>query len=472
VRVFSKKLNVLRKIPLRRKISLLGDIKVDSLQELFIILIFALTLLLIISERVHKTLAAMTGAGFALIIAIIPDSEGNVLIPDVEHLLELLEVDLLLVIIGITLMVGVARTTGLFDYIAIVILKKSGNNQYKLLFALCVLTVIFSALLDAYMAILLIGSITIVGCEALDINPKPFILAEAIFAYLGGTMTRIASPPNLIIGGHFDVGFVEFFILTAPFVFITGIPTYIFWVYLFRKDFSKKISRSNYEEILLIDEKTVISNQKDFNIAVIILILTILGFAIASFLPFKIELGYIAIAGGFVMLGFIGESVDQALEKVEWSLVFFMIGLLTIVGVAEKIGILEVLAAPIEFLCEINLLGGVIALQWVNALASAVLDNIPVASVMTTVMDTLLEDYPALQFNPLLLSVVIGTNLGGNITPIGSASTVQAVSSLNRLDNSQFRVTFVEFVKYGGLTSILQLLIGSFYIIGFWLLVI
>ncbi len=444
----------------------------DSLLEILIILVFALTLLLIVSERVHKTLAAMMGAGFALIIAIIPDSDGNVLIPDIEHLLELLEVDLLLVIIGITLMVGIARTTGLFDYIAIVVLKKSGDNQYKLLFALCVLTLIFSALLDAYMAILLIGSITIVGCEALDINPKPFILAEAIFADLGGTMTRIASPPNLIIGGHFDVGFVEFFILTAPFVFVTGILTYIFWVYLFRKDFSKKIPRSNYEEILLIDEKTVINNQKDFNIAVIILILTIFSFAIASFLPFKIELGYIAIAGGFVMLGFIGESVDQALEKVEWSLVFFMIGLLTIVGVAEKVGILEVLAAPIEFLCEINLLGGIIALQWVNALASAVLDNIPVASVMTTVMDTLLQDYPTLPFNPLLLSVVIGTNLGGNITPIGSASTVQAVSSLNRLDKPQFRVTFLEFVKYGGITSILQLLIGSFYISVFWLLLI
>jgi Na+/H+ antiporter NhaD/arsenite permease-like protein len=341
------------------------------------------------------------------------------------------------------------------------------------------------------MAILLIGSITIVGCEALNINPKPFILGEAIFADLGGTMTRIASPPNLIIGGHFDIGFVEFFILTAPFVFVTGILTYIFWIFLYRKDFSKKISRRNYEEILLIDEKTVVNNQRDFNIAIIVLILTVFSFAIASFLPFKVELGYIAIAGGFVMLGLIGESVDQALEKVEWSLVFFMIvgesvdqalekvewslvffmiGLLTIVGVAEKVGILEILAAPIEFFCEINLLGGIIALQWINALASAVLDNIPVASVMTTVMDTLLEDYPALQFNPLLVSVVIGTNLGGNITPIGSASTVQAVSSLNRLDNPQFRVTFLEFVKYGGTTSILQLFIGSFYIIGLWLL--
>ena len=116
----------------------------------------------------------MMGAGFALIIAIIPDSQGIVLIPDVDHLLELLEIDLILVIIGVTLMVGVARTTGLFDYTAIVVLKKSGNNQYKLLFALCILTLIFSALLDAYMAILLIGSITIVGCEALNINPKPF----------------------------------------------------------------------------------------------------------------------------------------------------------------------------------------------------------------------------------------------------------------------------------------------------------
>ena len=442
----------------------------DSLIELLILLIFASTLLLIIFERVQKTLAAMMGAGFALLIAIIPGKDGIPLIPDVEHLLELLEVDLLLVIVGITLMVGIARTTGLFDYIAIVVLKKSGNNQYKLLFALCVLTVIFSALLDAYMAILLIGSITIVGCDALDINPKPFILAEAIFANLGGTMTRIASPPNLIIGGHFDIGFVEFFILTAPYVFITGIVTYIFWAFLFRKDFSKKISRIKYNEILLIDEKTVISNQKDFTIAVIVLILTIFCFAIVSFLPFKIELGYIAIAGGFIMLGLIGESVEKSLEKVEWPLVFFMIGLLTIVGVAEKVGILEILAAPIEFFCSIDLLGGIIALQWINAVASALLDNIPVASVMTSVLDTLLEDYPALKFNPLLVSVVIGTNLGGNITQIGSASTVQSVSILNRLDNPKFRVTFMEFLKYGGITAALQLLIGSFYIIGLWVI--
>ncbi|MCK4848121.1 MAG: hypothetical protein KAT16_03775, partial [Candidatus Heimdallarchaeota archaeon] len=139
------------------------------------------------------------------------------------------------------------------------------------------------------------------------------------------------------------------------------------------------------------------------------------------------------------------------------------------VGVAEKVGVLEILAAPIEFFCSIDLLGGIIALQWINAVASALLDNIPVASVMTSVLDTLLEDYQALKFNPLLVSVVIGTNLGGNITQIGSASTVQSVSILNRLDNPKFRVTFLEFLKFGGITAILQLIIGSFYIIGLWI---
>jgi len=184
----------------------------------------------------------------------------------------------------------------------------------------------------------------------------------------------------------------------------------------------------------------------------------------------EIELGYIALAGGFIMVGFVGENVEKSLEKVEWPIVFFLVGLLTIVGIAEKAHILEILAMPIEFLFELNLLGGLIALQWINAAASAVLDNVPVASVMTSVMDTLLLHNPSLNFEPLLVSVVIGTNLGGNITPIGSASTVQAVSMLKRSENPSARVSFREFVKFGGFVTFFQLLVGSLYIYLIWIL--
>lgn len=445
-----------------------------SILTLLIALFFTITLLLMIFDRVHKTLAAMIGAGLSLLVAITPGSgkNGEALIPDIEHLLEFLEIDLLLIIIGITLMIGVARTTGLFDYMAIVILKKSGDSQYKLLFALSFLTIIFSVFLNAYMAVILIGSITIIGCDALDINPKPFILAEAIFSNLGGTMTRIASPPNLIIGGHFDINFMDFLILTAPFVIIAGSLTYVMWGFLFRRELSKGVSLANYNEILLIDEKGVIDDPKDFKVAAVILILTVLGFAIASFLPFEIELGYIAMAGGFLMVGLVGINVEEALEKIDWSLVFFLIGLLMIVGIAEKAELLEVLAAPVEFLFKIDLLGGLIALQWINALASSLLDNVPVASVMTSVMDTLLVHNPTLSFNSLLVAVVIGTNLGGNITPIGSVSSVQALSILDRSEDQQNKVTFLEFMKFGGIVTFIHLIIGSFYIAVLWFLLI
>ncbi len=443
-----------------------------SIAEVLIVVFFLLTLLLIIFERIPKTLAAMLGAGLCLLVAITPGSaeDGGVIIPDIEHLLELVEMDLLLVIIGITLMVGVARGTGLFDYIAVVIIKKSGHNQYVLLVALSLLTLVFSAFLDAYMAIIIVASITIVACDALDINPKPFILAEAIFGDLGGTMTRIASPPNLIIGGHFDVNFIDFLILTAPYVAIATLVTLFIWGFLFRSYLSKQISAIHYNEILLIDEKIMINNQKDFILASIIFVLTIVGFTIAPYLPMEIELGYIALAGGFIMVGFVGENVEKSLEKIEWPIVFFLVGLLTIVGIAEKAHILEILAIPIEFLFELNLLGGLVALQWINAIASAVLDNVPVASVMTSVMDTLLSHYPSINLEPLLVSVVIGTNLGGNITPIGSASTVQAISILKRSENPSALVSFKEFVKFGGFVTFFQLLIGSFYIYLIWLI--
>ena len=434
-------------------------------------IIFAITLLLIIFERTHKTLAAMFGAGLSLLLAISPGSgiDGEAIIPDYTTLLEIVEIDLLLIIIGITLMVATARNTGIFDYIAIIILKKSGSNPYTLLIALSLLTMIFSAFLDAYMAILLVGSITLVGCEALEINPKPYILAEAIFGDLGGTMTRIASPPNLIIGGHFDIDFITFLLLTAPFVLIASVITLLLWVLIFRKEFNKGISQSNYKEILLIDENAVIRDPRGFKIAAIVLILTIIGFAISSFLPLHLELGYIAMAGGFLMVGLVREDIEHALEKVEWPIVFFLIGLLVIVGIAEKLELLELIATPIEVLLNINQLGGILGLAWINAAASSVLDNVPVASIMTSIMDSIIKHNPDISLHTLLVAVVIGTNLGGNITPIGSASTVQALTILKRSEKPEERVSFLEFMKLGSFVSFFQLVFGSFYIIIFWL---
>ncbi|MFX1514446.1 MAG: SLC13 family permease, partial [Promethearchaeota archaeon] len=442
-----------------------------TIWKLSIALILIGTLLLIMLERIDKTLVAMTGAGLALLVAIIPGSgnEEDVLIPDVEHLFELLELDLFLVIIGITLMIGTARETGLFEYIAVVVLKKSGYNQFFLLTALSFLTLIFSAVLGAFMAVLIVASVTLVSCESLDINPKPYIISEAIYGNLGGSMTRVASPPNLIIGGHFDIDFITFLYLTGPYILCVSIITLFMLFYIFKDELKKPISQFFYKELLLIDKQAIITEPKSFNIAATILILTILGFAVSSFLPIRIELGYIAMTGGFAMVGFTNMEMNEALSTVKWSLVFFLIGLLILIGISEKIGILEYLIEPIETIFELDLFIGILSLLWLNAFTSAVLDNVAMASIMTSVMDQVVLDNPSMPFNPLLVSVVIGTNLGGNITPIGSASTIQAIEILEQSEKKEAKTSFLEFIKIGCLITIFQLFFGSIYIGVIWL---
>ncbi|HKZ41405.1 MAG TPA: SLC13 family permease, partial [Candidatus Hodarchaeales archaeon] len=169
--------------------------------------ILVTTLLLLITDKVEKTKVSMTGAGVALFFAILPGSSEDSkseLIPNINALLELIHPDLMFIIIGMTLMIGVCAKTGMFEFLALKILKRSKGRPYVLLQYLSLLTLLSSALLDAYMAIILIGSITLISLEGMSheggqpVNAKPYLISEAIFANIGGMLTRVASPPNLI----------------------------------------------------------------------------------------------------------------------------------------------------------------------------------------------------------------------------------------------------------------------------------
>ncbi|MFX0087561.1 MAG: ArsB/NhaD family transporter [Candidatus Hodarchaeota archaeon] len=86
-------------------------------------------------------------------------------------------------------------------------------------------------------------------------------------------------------------------------------------------------------------------------------------------------------------------------------------------------------------------------------------------------MDSLIEVHSLdLPFVPLLVSVVIGTNLGCNITPIGIASTVQAIFLLDRVARKDVKTSFIKFVKIGGFVTLFQLIIGTLYIIFMWII--
>ena len=439
--------------------------------DLILILNFVIVLTLITIEKGDKILVAMTGAGISLFLAILPREEG-VLISDINELLKLIEPDLMFIIIGMTLLVTVTNETGVYEWIALKLIKFSKGNQIKLFFYFCFLSMIFAAFLDAYMAILIVGTITIVSSHGLfkekdnkPINPKPFLIAEILFANIGGMLTRIASPPNLILGSHFNINFLEFTLIMIIPVLVTAVFSFLILLLVFRPYLVEKISKDSIQRLFAIDEDLIIRDPKLFKRANFILILTILGFFILPFLLPSIELGYIAIAGGFLAIALVSsESSDESLKRVEWSVVFFYSGLLTIVGILEKSDLLTPLIKPLESILDINPMFGLIIFAFLVFILSSILDNIPVAAMAKEFISEIGFN-TGLNVNPLIWLAVVATNSGGNVVPIASAAGIQGVEMLNREEDEEHHLSFFSFFKIGFPIALLSMVIGIIYVL-------
>ena len=455
-----------------------------TILELILLLTLGICLLLLVLEKGDKLIVSMTGAGVSIAVGALPywtvnNIPNQTLLPNgINTLLSIIEPDLMFIIIGMTLLVGVTAETGIYELMAIKIIKYSKGNQTKLLLYLSLLSMTFAAFLDAYMAIIIIGTITLVSCNILfkesdnePINPKPFLLAEALFANIGGMLTRVASPPNLILGAHFQISFLEFSIAMFPVVFLSAIGSFFVLEFFFKKDLSIKISIESIEQLMNLDENNVIRDPKLLKRAIFIILATIVGFFLSSFAgAIKIELGYIALAGGFSAVALVSvEKPEKTLQHIEWSVVFFYAGLLTMVGLVEHAHLLEPLVKPIELIFDIDKNLGLVSIIVFNVVISSFLDNIPMAAIMTGVIDGL-GSYLGFaagsnQFHPMVWAAVIGTNAGGNVTPIASAAGVQVVEILNREKDKSRHISFFEFFKIGVFIAIIPVLIGIIYVI-------
>ena len=372
------------------------------------------------------------------------------------------------IILGSSLFVDVVSRSGLFTWIAIKLTKATGGDPLRLLAYYGVMTVVFSALLNNVTAMLIVGSLTAVSLKRLN---RPtlllgFLLIEGLLTNVGGLLTLISSVPNIIVGHAAGIAFMEFFLRASPYVAVATAVTIAYGARQF------KIGRLKTDEervqakelVSGFDENDGIKSRSFFWTASALFVLFILVLATTSILPVikLLDMGYVALSFAFVILIFYKSKVDQFYKALDWDLLLFFAALFIVINVMEHARVLSLIGGVLER--HVLSLGGAsgAALLGASALASAVTDNIPLAAMMAKIIGALPAQKQSMD---LWWAVVFGANLGGNITPIGSASTVVAVTIMHK---HGLKVSFGRFVKlalpFAGIHIVLAALYVFFFI--------
>ncbi len=376
------------------------------------------------------------------------------------------------IILGSSLFVDVTSRTGLFTWIAIRVTKASGGDPLKLLYFYGIMTVVFSAVLNNVTAMIIIGSLTAVSLEKLRRRDKllAFLLIEGLLTNVGGLLTLISSVPNIIVGTTAGISFVSFFLKAAPYVFVTTFLTIWMgarWFGISRLSTAEEQTESR-ELVASFDENDGVKSWGFFWFGASMLVLFIITIATASILPYRINhlgMGFIALAFAGVMLVRYKSEVDQFYKTVDWDLLAFFMSLFVVIYVMEHAQVLARIGDVIQaVLVDKNFedpSGNKVdaSVLLVGAAAfSSVTDNIPLAAMLASILDSL----GAPRSSVLWWSVIFGANLGGNITPIGSASTLVAVTIMHKHD---LHMSFGGFVKAAVPFAIAQIVVATIYVL-------
>ncbi|MEC7272739.1 MAG: ArsB/NhaD family transporter [Candidatus Thermoplasmatota archaeon] len=432
---------------------------------------------LIITEVVHRTLAAALGGLLAVVALNFYSVEDTLSLKAVTTMIDWETIGLLL---GMMVMVGVISHTGVFEWFAVQAYKKSGGEIWTLVVILCAVTAVLSAFLDNVTTMLLLTPVTIQIAKVLDIKPIPILISEVLFSNIGGAATMIGDPPNIMIGsamspsaieGNKDadiaalasegVTFNDFIIEMAPGILLTIVPSFMLIRWLYKDEFSGRRDR----DITELERQYAIKDMKGLKVSGTILCLVIVGFFLHPVV--HIAVSWVALAGAVIMLLATNpHELEEPLEHVEWTTLLFFAGLFVLVHSLQYMGVIDYIGSFVEkgiesFSEEYRLAAAVVIILWVSAVASAFIDNIPYTATMIPIVLSLSVELD-LDLGPLIWALAFGACLGGNGTLIGASANV-VTAGLS--EEAGYPISFNEFFKAGFPVMLLSTLIVTFYMV-------
>jgi Na+/H+ antiporter NhaD/arsenite permease-like protein len=417
-------------------------------QAILAIGIFFITYGLIIAEKIHRTIVAMLGGVLMVVLGIV----------DQQSAMHHIDFNTLGLLIGMMIIVSITAETGLFKYIALISAKKAKGDPVRIMLSLVLITAIGSAFLDNVTTVLLMVPVTFSITRQLRVNPVPFLITQILASNIGGTATLIGDPPNIMIGSAVkELTFMAFINNLTPVVVVIMAVTLPIFIFLFRKQI--QTTSELKQSIMQIDEKELMTDRNLLIKCLSVLGLTIIGFFLHQLL--HLESATIALAGAFLLLLLTGEhSMEEAFTKVEWTTIFFFVGLFVLVSGLVETGVISKLAAQAIELTGGNPIATSMLILWLSAIASAFLDNIPFVATMIPMIQEM-GNMGVENLEPLWWSLALGACLGGNGTLIGASANL-IVAGMSGKEG--YPIKFFTFMKYGFPLMLLTVIMANIYI--------
>ena len=417
-----------------------------DVSQIVSIAVFVVVMFAIMTEKLHRSLAAIVGAMLVLALHVLPFDAA------MEHI----DFNTLGVLLGMMLFVSVVKLSGMFEFLAIKAARLAKGEPWKVMLLFVLLTAVLSAFLDNVTTVLLIGPMTLTVCKLLDVNPIPFFMTEILASNIGGTATLIGDPPNIMIGSAAGFTFFDFILYDAPAVVVILAAVLVVFYFLYGR--KMQVNEEHRARIMELDEHAQIKNRRLLKQSVVMTALVVVGFMAHGALG--LESCIIALGAAGIIMLISGESIEEALSNVEWTTLSFFAGLFVIVGALAETGVIGMLANGLIDATGGNVFITMLVLLIGSAVISSFLDNIPFVATMIPIL--LAMESTGMDVTPLWWAVSLGACLGGNGTLIGASANV-VLSDISKKHG--YEITFAKFFKTGFPIMLLTILIAGVYLV-------
>jgi len=410
----------------------------------------------IATEKIPKVTIALLGGGLTLVLGLLSQYQktpcGGL---DPHYFINFVDFNVVFLLVSMMIIVSIATRSGMFSWVANEMLKKTKGHPIAIFGSLALFTAVASAFLDNVTTVILVMPITFAISKELDINPVPLLITEIIASNIGGTATLIGDPPNIIIGSIAGLSFMDFIKELMVIVACIFVVNIIILGFVFRKQLVT--TPEKMEKVANLDNSNTITDKCLMWRSAIVLLLVIIGFMLHDIT--HIQTCVTAMLGASVLLLF--EKPGKIFEEVEWSTIFFFIGLFIIIGGFEAAGGIKIMADWILNVTNGSQEATANIIIWCSGILSGIIDNIPYTATMAPMLSEISAQMGADYTYPLWWCLALGACLGGNMTIIGAAANV-IVSETAAAKG--YPIKFMYYLKFGVLVTLISLVMSTVYV--------